>query len=227
MNYDDCVRLAAEQAELKEHGVIIQDTAWEGYEEIPCRIMQGYGTMAKEAAEQMKEYAAPTHVFVQAGVGSLAAAVVGYFTNLYKKMSPKYIVMEAAAAACLYKGVLDGTGEPAVVKGELDTIMAGLACGEPNPIGWDILRNHADAFISCQDSVSELGMRMLAAPLRGDPRIVSGESGAVGMGVLYSLMKKAEYRALDWEATAGCSCFRQRAIRIPKITEGRYGDVKV
>ena len=86
VNYDDCVRMAAAEAAQTEHGVVVQDTAWEGYEEIPSWIMQGYGTMAEEAAEQLKEQGAdrPTHVFVQAGVGSLAAAVVGYFANLDK-----------------------------------------------------------------------------------------------------------------------------------------------
>ena len=85
VNYDDCVRMAAAEAEQTEHGVIVQDTAWEGYEEIPSWIMQGYGTMASEAAEQLRQCGVnrPTHVFVQAGVGSLAGAVVGYFTNLF------------------------------------------------------------------------------------------------------------------------------------------------
>ena len=85
VNYDECVRMAAAEADACERGVIVQDTAWEGYEKIPSWIMEGYGTMASEAAEQLREMAInrPTHVFVQAGVGSLAGAVVGYFTNLY------------------------------------------------------------------------------------------------------------------------------------------------
>ena len=180
------------------HGVIVQDTAWEGYEEIPSWIMQGYGTLASEAAEQLRENEAnrPTHVFVQAGVGSLAGAIVGYFTNLYPQNPPKFIVMEAGAADCLYRGALAGDGKPRIVSGDLSTIMAGLACGEPNTIAWDILRNHADAFLSCPDWVSAKGMRMLAVPLKGDPKVISGESGAVGMGVLASIMGNDDYREL-------------------------------
>ena len=198
LNYDDCVRLAAKEASETEHGVIVQDTAWEGYEEIPANIMQGYGSMASEAAEQLKEAGAerPTHVFVQAGVGSLAGAVVGYFTNLYPKDPPKFIIMEAEAAACLYKGAEAGDGDIRIVSGDLETIMAGLACGEPNTIGWDILRNHASAFLSCPDWVAARGMRMLAAPVKGDPPVTSGESGAVGMGVLSALMTDPEYKEL-------------------------------
>ncbi len=198
LNYDDCVRLAAKEASETEHGVIVQDTAWDGYEEIPSWIMQGYGSMAREAAEGLKELGLdrPTHVFVQAGVGSLAGAVVGYFSNLYPVNPPKFVIMEADAAACLYKGALAGDGNPRIVDGDLITIMAGLACGEPNTIGWDILKNHADAFLSCPDWVAAQGMRMLSAPVKGDPRVISGESGAVGMGVLNNIMKSEEYAEL-------------------------------
>lgn len=198
INYDDCVRMAAAEAAQTEHGVVVQDTAWEGYEEIPSWIMQGYGTMAGEAAEQLQAAGAaqPTHIFVQAGVGSLAGAVVGYYANLYRDNPPKFIVMEAEAAACLYKGAKAGDGDPRIVGGDLQTIMAGLACGEPNTIGWDILRNHVNAFLSCPDWVAARGMRMLGAPAGDDPRVISGESGAVGMGVIACIMRGEEYAEL-------------------------------
>ena len=197
VNYDECVRMAAKEAAETEHGVVVQDTAWEGYEEIPSWIMQGYGTMASEAAEQLRQVSVnrPTHVFVQAGVGSLAGAVVGYFTNRFPDAPPKFIVMEAEAADCLYRGALAGDGSSRIVDGDLQTIMAGLACGEPNTIGWDILRNHASAFVSCPDWVSAKGMRMLAVPVKGDPAVTSGESGAVGMGCLAAIMEDDTYRA--------------------------------
>ena len=198
LNYDDCVRLAAAEAAQTEHGVVVQDTAWEGYEEIPSWIMQGYGSMAQEAVEQLRtlEVNRPTHVFVQAGVGSLASAVVGFFANAFPSNPPKFVIMEAESAACLYKGACQKDGSPAIVGGDLPTIMAGLACGEPNTIGWDILRNHADAFLACPDWVSAKGMRMLAAPLKGDPAVTSGESGAVGMGVISTLMEDPAYAEL-------------------------------
>ena len=198
VNYDDCVRMAAAEAAETKHGVVVQDTAWAGSEEIPAWIMQGYGTMANEAAEQLRqlEVNRPTHVFVQAGVGSLAGAVVGYFTNLYPNNPPKFVVMEAKAADCLYRGAVAGDGDPRIVDGDLTTIMAGLACGEPNILSWDILRNHVSAFVSCPDWVSARGMRMLGMPVKGDPSVVSGESGAVGMGLISAIMEDDTYRDL-------------------------------
>ncbi|MDP4108384.1 MAG: diaminopropionate ammonia-lyase [Bacillota bacterium] len=197
-NYDECVRMAAAAAEKTKNGVMVQDTAWDGYEEIPSWIMQGYGTMAMEADEQLKEYGCrrPTHVFVQAGVGSLAGAVTGYFMNRYPENPPTVVVVEAEAAACLYKGALAGDGKIRIVDGDMETIMAGLACGEPNTISWDILKNHVRVFTSCPDWVSAKGMRMLSAPIKGDPQVVSGESGAVSMGLLSSIMKSDELRGL-------------------------------
>ena len=194
VNYDDCVRMAAAEAAGTAHGVVIQDTAWEGYEEIPSWIMQGYATMADEAAEQMEER--PTHVFLQAGVGSMAGAVAGYFVNHYPEHPPKFVVMEAEAADCHYQSAIAGDGKMRMVGGDLRTIMAGLACGEPNPISWDILRSHAAAFVSCPDWVSARGMRMLAAPVKGDLAVTAGESGAVGMGVISVLMEDDDCREL-------------------------------
>ncbi len=198
VNYDECVRMAAAGAAATKNGVVVQDTAWEGYEEIPAWIMQGYGTMASEVCEQLRECGAnrPTHVFVQAGVGSLAGAVVGYLANRFKDSPPKFIVMEASAADCLYQGALAADGEPRFVGGDLQTIMAGLACGEPNILSWDILRNHCDAFVSCPDWVSARGMRMLGVPVKGDPVVISGESGAVGMGLLAAICENDEYKEL-------------------------------
>ncbi|WP_424685195.1 diaminopropionate ammonia-lyase [Enterococcus sp.] len=197
VNYDECVRMANQMAEETEHGVMVQDTAWEGYEKIPTWIMQGYGTMASEAGEQLaKAQKRPTHIFIQAGVGSLAGAVIGYFANLYRDNPPKMIVMEAQAADCLYQSALGKDGKIRFVEGDLQTIMAGLACGEPNTISFDILENHVDAFVSCPDWVAAKGMRMLAAPLKGDPQVISGESGAVGMGLVATLMQDEAYRDL-------------------------------
>lgn len=198
VNYDDCVRMAADAASKVENGVVVQDTAWDGYEEIPAWIMQGYGTMAMEADEQLKAYGCdrPTHVFVQAGVGSLAGAVQGYFANRYSENPPTVVVVEAAPAACLYKGAAAGDGDLRKVDGDMLTIMAGLACGEPNTISWDILKNHVKVFISAPDWVAEKGMRMLSAPIKGDSQVVSGESGAAPFGALAAMLTMDEYKDL-------------------------------
>lgn len=201
MNYDDCVRLAAKEADETPRGVIVQDTAWDGYEEIPAWIMQGYGTMAMEAGEQLKAQGCecPTHIFVQAGVGSLAGAVVGYFANLYADNPPTFVVVEAEAAACLYKGAAAGDGNIRIVDGDMPTIMAGLACGEPNTISWDILKNHVKVFIAAPDWVAANGMRMLAAPIKGDAPVTSGESGAAPFGALAAMTTLDEYGQLKKE----------------------------
>ena len=198
VNYDECVRMAAAAAKETPHGVVVQDTAWDGYEEIPSWIMQGYGTMAMEADEQLSEDGCgrPTHVFIQAGVGSLAGAVQGYFANRYPENPPKVIVVEAESAACLYKGAAKKDGSIQIVDGDMPTIMAGLACGEPNTLSWDILKNHVDTFTACPDWVARKGMRMLYAPLKGDPQVISGESGAAPFGLLASLMTMEEYKDL-------------------------------
>ena len=168
----------------------MQDTAWDGYEDIPGWIMQGYGTMALEAAEQLKAQGTerPTHVFVQAGVGSLAGAVIGFYANLWSDNPPTFVVVEAKAADCLYEGALAGDGKIRTVGGDMETIMAGLACGEPNTISWDILKNHVKLFVAISDDVAADGMRMLAAPIKGDPPITSGESGAASFAALMALM---------------------------------------
>lgn len=194
-NYDDAVRLAAAESAKIPGSVVVQDTAWEGYEKIPGWIMQGYGTMALEADRQLRENAVkPTHIFIQAGVGSLAGAITGYFAGIYGDDCPKIVVVEARAADCLYRSAL--AGEYRTVGGEMRTIMAGLACGEPNTISWEILKNHAAFFASCPDWVAAKGIRILGNPLYGDTRIISGESGAVGMGLLAALTMYEEYEEL-------------------------------
>lgn len=198
VNYDDCVRMAAAEANETEHGVIVQDTAWEGYTEIPSWIMQGYGTMGNEAIEQLEGYGVerPDVVILQAGVGCMAGAICAYIVNKYRDNPPKIVIAEAAIAACLYEGAVANDGDYRIVGGDLQTIMAGLACGEPNIVCWDILRNHVSAFCSCPDWVAAKGMRMLAAPIKGDPAVCSGESGAVGMGLIATIMQDPEYADL-------------------------------
>ena len=199
LNYDDAVRLAAAQSAQTPNSVVVQDTAWQGYEEIPGWIMQGYGTMVLEAVEQLRQQLGvrrPTHVFVQAGVGSLAGAVQGLFANLFPQSCPTTVIVEASAADCLYRSAKRGDGVAVDVGGNLSTIMAGLACGEANTISWQILRNKGSFFVSLPDYAAAKGMRMLGAPLKGDPRVVSGESGAAPAGLLAEIMLNPAYRDL-------------------------------
>ncbi|NFH68870.1 diaminopropionate ammonia-lyase [Clostridium botulinum] len=197
MNYDDAVRLAAKYAD-ENNGVVIQDTAWDGYEEIPAWIMQGYGTMGLEALNQLNQYGVerPTHIFIQAGVGSLAGAIQGFFASVFKGNCPKTVIVESNLADCLYKSAKANDGNLIAVGGEMQTIMAGLACGEANTIGWKVLKEYSDTFVSSPDYVAANGMRILGNPLRGDNKVISGESGAVTSGLLYEIMKNDKYKDL-------------------------------
>ena len=193
LNYDDAVRMT--WARARERGwVMVQDTAWDGYEDIPAWIMQGYTTLAAEALEQMRTAGtqAPTHVFLQAGVGSFAGAVLGCLAAELGPDMPVFVIVEPHRANCIYRSVLAADGRPHSVAGDLDTLMAGLACGEPNTISWPLLRDYAAACVSCPDCVAADGMRILAAPRGGDVPVLSGESGAVTTGVLQWIMQSEE-----------------------------------
>lgn len=194
LNYDDAVRLAHHMSE--KHGwIMVQDTAWEGYEKIPGWIMEGYTTMPYEAINQLQGEM-PTHVFLQAGVGAMAGAVTGFFADLCReKERPIITIVEPNKADCLFRTAEAADNTIHTVKGDMNTIMAGLACGEPCSIGWDVLKRYADNFISMPDYVAAKGMRILGNPAGDDPRIISGESGASTLGFVAEVMQN---ESLDW-----------------------------
>jgi len=203
-NYDDTIRFTAELAKNTPGGVIVQDTAWEGYEDIPGWIMQGYGVMALEACEQLRELdIKPTHMLIQAGVGAFAGSAQGVVSNYFGDADPVSFVVEPHAADCHYRSVLKGDGSIVTVGGDMETIMAGLACGEPNILSWDILKNKSDYFVTIGDEHAARGMRVLGAPLRGDPRVISGESGASAMGFLTELLTSGDLAELREQAGIG------------------------
>ena len=172
----------------------MQDTAWEGYTQIPTWIMQGYMTMGYEMAGQLEQ--PPTHLFLQAGVGSMAAAMAGFFANYYGTHRPMTVIVEPQKANCIFRTARAGDGKLHPVTGDMDTIMAGLACGEPCTIGWEVLRDCADACLSCPDYAAADGMRILAAPVPGDGPVVSGESGASAFGCAMNLLMDPELAEL-------------------------------
>ena len=197
VGYDDAVRYAADMAE--KHGwYLVQDTSWEGYADIPAWIVQGYTTMAAEAADQLQAAGVdrPTHVFLQAGVGAMAGGVLGYLANRWADCRPVFSVVEPTEAACIYRSALvnDGAAHPA--EGSGVTLMAGLNCGEPCLVTWPVLRDLASWFFACPDSVTEKGMALLGRPVDGDAKVVSGESGAVTAGLLSLLCEDPDCRSL-------------------------------
>ena len=190
MNYDDCVRKA--KACSDEYGwVITQDTAWEGYEEIPKWIMQGYTTIAYEVIQQIGEDK-PTHVFLQAGVGSMAGAIAAFLADYYGEDCPVITIVEPNKADCIYQTAEANDGKLHFVTGQMDSIMAGLCCGEPCTIAWEIMESYAKHFVSMPDYVTAKGMRVLGNPLPGDEAIVSGESGASCFGLVVEVLQDKE-----------------------------------
>jgi diaminopropionate ammonia-lyase len=213
LNYDDAVRLANSNAQ-KYGWIMVQDTAWEGYEDIPAWIMQGYTTMAYEALDQLKQknVEKPTHIFLQAGVGAMSGGITGFFADLFTNVDrPIITIVEPNKADCIYRTAKADDGKLHFVSGDMSTIMAGLACGEPCTIGWNVLHDHADNFVSLPDFVAAKGMRVLGNPMKGDARVVSGESGAVTLGLVVEIMQNQSFdwlrRQLKLDENSSVLCF--------------------
>jgi diaminopropionate ammonia-lyase len=177
-NYDDAVRRASADA-AREGWHVVSDTSYEGYVDIPRDVMQGYSVMVDEAIRQLPPGSEPTHVFVQGGVGGLAAAVCAHLWQTLGAKRPKFIVVEPDRADCLHRSAV--AGQPVAVGGTLDTMMAGLACGEVSVLAWHILDVGADAFVTIDDAAAVDVMRRLAAGNDLDAPIVAGESGVAGL----------------------------------------------
>ncbi|NOG69260.1 diaminopropionate ammonia-lyase [Roseicella sp. DB1501] len=174
--YDDAVR-AAQRAAEAERWFVVSDTSYAGYTEVPRDVMQGYRLMAEEAAEALDR--PPTHVFIQGGVGGLAAAVSVQMRARYRAEAPRLIVVEPERAACLLASA--EAGQPTAIEGELDTLMAGLACGEPSLLAWQELERAAFAWMAVPDESAVDCMKLLA---RREPKVVAGESAVAGLAGL-------------------------------------------
>jgi diaminopropionate ammonia-lyase len=180
-NYDASVRACA--ADAAGNGwQVISDTTWEGYRDIPRHVMHGYGIMMREALEQLPAKEDITHVFIQAGVGGLPAAVAGFLWLELDALRPKIVVVEPEKADCHYQSAR--AGKPTAVTGKLDTLMAGLACGEVSPLAWSLLEKASFAFMTVPDDAAIFAMKTLAQGIGGDPRIVGGEAGVGGLAGL-------------------------------------------
>lgn len=190
--YDDAVRRAAQDA--AENGwFVVSDTSYTGYMDIPRDVMQGYTVMVEEAVSQLPASERPTHVFVQGGVGALPAAVCGHLWESWGRQRPRLVVVEPHSADCLYQSAL--AGRPAPASGDLDTVMAGLACGEVSLLAWAILERGADDFLTIADAAAVETMRKLADGAHGGRAIVAGESGVAGLAGLLAASADPEIRA--------------------------------
>lgn len=214
-NYDDAVREAQRQADA--HGwFVVSDTSYAGYTEVPRDVMQGYRVMADEAADQLG--AAPTHVFIQGGVGGVAAAVSVQMRARFGA-GVKVIVAEPDKAACLLASA--EAGEPTTVPGDLDTLMAGLACGEPSLLAWQELERGAFAFVSVPDESAVACMKALAART---PPVVAGESAVAGLAALLLCAGEPFARtALGLDGSSRVLLFGTEGATDPEVYERLVG----
>ena len=195
-NYDESVQEAAHLAAANGWQVI-SDTSYAGYEDIPRDVMQGYGTIAEEVVEQTGGRAgqpgAFTHVFLQGGVGGLAAGVASYFWEFHGAQRPRFLVVEPAQADCLLQSAIQG--RPARATGSVDSVMAGLACGETSPLAWRFLEPCVDTFMTIEDDQAVAAMRVLAQGSERDRPTLAGESGVAGLAGLQALRTDAALSA--------------------------------
>ena len=189
-NYEKSLKVCKEISK-KKGWKIIQDVAWRNYEYVPKLTMAGYSVMIKEISNQTKHYI--THVFLQAGVGGMAAAVAAYTKRRYGDERPVIVLADPDQSACWLESIRLGTPSP--VHGDLNTLMAGLACGEVSVIAWDILRQTADAVMSVMDDDAVAMMRVLANPTANDQAIVAGESAVAGLAALMAAADDAQARS--------------------------------
>ncbi|UWQ24221.1 diaminopropionate ammonia-lyase [Leisingera aquaemixtae] len=188
-DYDASVLLAKKEAE--ENGwFVVSDTSWEGYTEPPRDVMAGYSVMTREACEALEQ--PPTHVFLQGGVGGLAASVAAALRQFYGAASPRVVIVEPELAACLFDSAKAGKATNFAIKEE--TIMAGLSCGEPSEMAWEILAEEATDFVTIPDSIVAPAVRLLANGETGDPVVEAGESAVAGLAALIAACKSPEMK---------------------------------
>ena len=188
-NYDDSVALAREEAEANGW-FAVSDTSWPGYTEVPRDVMAGYGVMAREVCDALDR--APTHAFLQAGVGGLAAALAAGLRQRWGGESPRIAVVEPELAACLFESAR--AGDRTDIRIEEETLMAGLSCGEPSGLAWEVLAEEASDFLTVPESFVGPAMRLLARPFGGDPEIEAGESAVAGLAALIAAARSDRLR---------------------------------
>lgn len=200
-NYDESVHRAAADADANPGWFVVSDTSYEGYRDLPRQVMAGYTVMISELAEQLPAAAAPSHVFVQGGVGGLAAAVCAPLWQRYGTERPRFVIVEPDRAACLFASA--AAGRPTAVAIEEETVMAGLSCGEVSDLAWEVLEACGDDFLTIGDDLVAPSMRALAAGTYGAGPVVAGESAVAGLAGLIAAGRQADLRdrlGLDGES---------------------------
>lgn len=212
-NYDDSVRACAEDAAANGWHVV-SDTSWPGYQEMPKLVMDGYSVMAHEAIDQSP--LPPTHVFLQGGVGGLAAAVIARYVAEYGANAPRFIVVEPAFAHCLFESAK--AGQPRTVSVEHETLMAGLSCGEVSELAWPILQHCVADFITMADPLVAPAMQLLAQSPFDDKAVTAGESAVAGIAALLACAQDQNLRdAMDLSQTSRVMLIGTEGATDPEI----------
>jgi len=186
-DYDASVALSKSEAEANGW-LIVSDTSWPGYHQPPIDVMSGYGVMTQEICEALDR--PPTHVFLQGGVGGLAAGVIAGLRQNWGEDTPRAVIVEPELAACLFESAKTGKATDVVIAEE--TIMAGLSCGEPSELAWEIISEEVGDFLTVPDDLVAPVVRRLARPLDGDPVIEAGESAVAGLAAVMATSQNAE-----------------------------------
>jgi diaminopropionate ammonia-lyase len=212
-DYDASVALAKKEAQ--ENGwFVVSDTSWPGYSDPPRDVMAGYGVMTQEACEALQQ--PPTHVFLQGGVGGLAASVAAALRQYYGKQSPRVVIVEPDLAACLYESAK--AGQATTVHIQHETIMAGLSCGEPSEMAWQILSEEAADFVTIPDRIVAPTVRLLARPETGDPVVEAGESAVAGLAALIAARQSpAQSEALGLDGGSRVLLIGSEGVTDPEI----------
>ena len=174
-NYEASLKECIKQSQMNGWE-IIQDVAWEGYEEVPRLTMSGYSVMIKEISIQTDQYI--THVFLQAGVGGMASGAIAGIAKYFKRI-PKIIIVEPENADCVLQSVKEGEMKKIDIKKE--SILGGMSCGEVSLVPWKILKNGVNNCISISDENIAKTVAMLQKKHLSEETIIGGECATPGI----------------------------------------------
>ncbi len=212
-DYDDSVRIAREAAEANGWHVV-SDTSWEGFTEPARDVMAGYGVMIDEVTRALT--VPPTHVFLQGGVGGMAAAICAGFRQHWGKVTPRAILVEPDRAACLFASAKADTMTRVPI--EEESVMAGLSCGEPSQLAWSILREEVQDFLTIPDALVAPTVRLLARPRAADAAIAAGESAVAGLAAAIVATRRPALReALGLDKTSVLMMFGSEGVTDPGV----------
>jgi diaminopropionate ammonia-lyase len=215
--YDDAVRICAAEADENDWAVV-SDTSWPGYARVPQTVMAGYAVMTAEIRQALKNKKPPTHIFIQGGVGGLAAAAIADLSEDFSPEATRYVLVEPDGAACLLESLAEG--KPSTAPGPFDTIMAGLACGEASGLAFPVIQAGTSAALAIDDEKAVRAMRVLADGIAGDPMVVAGASGAAGLaGVLVALENTDLAQGLSLGATSRILVINTEGATDPEMYE--------